>query len=125
MDDRDQQHIGGQRAGQGEDRLARRLCQRFRRQRGVFVGVDRRIQGMTDLQRDQPEIGGFAIPVQVHNLPFSGFPGAVQRFFTRASQTRDLPPHLGPRALQAYLGHKKIQHTVRCTELAPDRFKDF
>jgi integrase len=29
------------------------------------------------------------------------------------------------RALQAYLGHKNIQYTVRYTELAPDRFKDF
>jgi site-specific recombinase XerD len=29
------------------------------------------------------------------------------------------------RALQAYLGHKNIQHTVRYTELAPDRFRDF
>jgi integrase len=29
------------------------------------------------------------------------------------------------RALQAYLGHRNIQHTVRYTELAPHRFKDF
>jgi site-specific recombinase XerD len=29
------------------------------------------------------------------------------------------------RALQAYLGHKNIQHTVRYTELSPMRFKDF
>ena len=29
------------------------------------------------------------------------------------------------RALQAYLGHRNIQHTDRYTELAPDRFKDF
>src|SRR5690349_16793899 len=29
------------------------------------------------------------------------------------------------RALQAWLGHKNIQHTVRYTELAPDRFKEF
>lgn len=29
------------------------------------------------------------------------------------------------RALQAYLGHENIQHTVRYTELAPGRFKDF
>lgn len=29
------------------------------------------------------------------------------------------------RALQAYLGHKNIQHTVRYTELTPTRFKDF
>jgi len=27
--------------------------------------------------------------------------------------------------LQAYLGHKNIQHTVRYTELSPARFKDF
>jgi hypothetical protein len=35
-----------------------------------------------------------------------------------------LRPHI-TRTLQAYLGHKNIQHTVRYTELAPDRFKDF
>jgi site-specific recombinase XerD len=29
------------------------------------------------------------------------------------------------RALQGYLGHRNIQHTVRYTELWPDRFKDF
>ena len=29
------------------------------------------------------------------------------------------------RALQAYLGHRNIQHTVRYTELAPERFKSF
>ena len=27
--------------------------------------------------------------------------------------------------LQAYLGHRNIQHTVRYTELSPTRFKDF
>jgi hypothetical protein len=27
--------------------------------------------------------------------------------------------------LQAYLGHKNIQHTVRYTELSPTRFKNF
>ena len=29
------------------------------------------------------------------------------------------------RSLQHYLGHRNIQHTVRYTELAPDRFKSF
>jgi type 1 fimbriae regulatory protein FimB/type 1 fimbriae regulatory protein FimE len=29
------------------------------------------------------------------------------------------------RTLQAYLGHRNIQHTVRYSELAPDRFKGF
>jgi site-specific recombinase XerD len=29
------------------------------------------------------------------------------------------------RALQAYLGHRNIQHTVRYAELSPAKFKDF
>ncbi len=29
------------------------------------------------------------------------------------------------RAIQAYLGHKNIQHTVRYTELSPQRFQEF
>jgi site-specific recombinase XerD len=29
------------------------------------------------------------------------------------------------RALQHYMEHKNIMHTVRCTEMAPDRFKNF
>jgi site-specific recombinase XerD len=29
------------------------------------------------------------------------------------------------RALQAYLGHRNIQHTVRYTEMSPTRVKDF
>lgn len=39
--------------------------------------------------------------------------------FTLANKGHDT------RALQAYLGHKNVQHTIRYTELAPDRFKDF
>src|SRR5262245_27576883 len=29
------------------------------------------------------------------------------------------------RALQAWLGHRNIRHTMRYTELVPNRFKDF
>jgi hypothetical protein len=32
--------------------------------------------------------------------------------------------NIGP-GLSEGLGHRSIQHTVRYTELAPDRFKDF
>jgi type 1 fimbriae regulatory protein FimB/type 1 fimbriae regulatory protein FimE len=28
-------------------------------------------------------------------------------------------------ALQHYMGHKNIMHTVRYTDMAPDRFKNF
>ena len=43
----------------------------------------------------------------------------------RASELCDLQWSQVERALQAWLGHKNIQHTVRYTELAPDRFKNF
>jgi site-specific recombinase XerD len=47
--------------------------------------------------------------------------------FQKAGLTHPLMANAGhdTRALQAWLGHKNIQHTVRYTELAPDRFKDF
>jgi site-specific recombinase XerD len=53
-----------------------------------------------------------------------GFPGpsayaAAACGFALANKGHDT------RALQAYLGHKNIQHTVRYTELSPTRFKDF
>ena len=33
--------------------------------------------------------------------------------------------YVGTRAIQHYLGHKNIEHTVRYTELAADRFNGF
>ena len=56
--------------------------------------------------------GGFVFPVHPHMLRHGcGFKLANDGHDTRA--------------IQHYLGHKNIQHTVRYTELAPDRFKDF
>ena len=55
---------------------------------------------------------GFAFPVHPHMLRHAcGYQLANKGVDTRS--------------LQAYLGHKNIQHTVRYTELAPTRFKDF
>lgn len=69
--------------------------------------------------------------------------GNVRKLVARAGQAAGLPfpvhPHMlrhacgyklandghDTRALQHYLGHKNISHTVRYTEMAPDRFKDF
>jgi type 1 fimbriae regulatory protein FimB/type 1 fimbriae regulatory protein FimE len=39
--------------------------------------------------------------------------------FALANKGRDT------RSIQAYLGHKNIQHTVRYTELSPGRFRNF
>src|SRR5260370_882053 len=54
-------------------------------------------------------------------LPTSLLPCCVQTSPLRVTSS------LGhdTRALQHYLGHKNIQHTVRYTDMAPDRFKDF
>ena len=50
----------------------------------------------------------------------------VRRFGgIRGRGTRLLGEGQIARAMQAYLGHRNIQHTVRYTELAPDRFKRF
>ena len=67
----------------------------------------------------------------------------VRKLVARAGRTAEIPfsvhPHMlrhacgfklandghDTRAVQHYLGHKNIQHTVRYTELAADRFKEF
>jgi site-specific recombinase XerD len=73
--------------------------------------------------------------------PFTtaGFARMVERAGTAAKLGFKAHPHMlrhacgfalankghDTRALQAYLGHRNIQHTVRYTELAPTRFKNF
>ena len=79
--------------------------------------------------------------------PTYSFPSAagqsIHRLVQRLGEAAEMPfpihPHMlrhacgfklandghDTRALQHYLGHRNIQHTVRYTELAPDRFKDF
>lgn len=79
--------------------------------------------------------------VSERGAPFTtaGFARIMERAATAAGLTIKVHPHMlrhacgfalanaghDTRALQAYLGHKNIQHTVRYTELAPDRFKHF
>jgi len=55
------------------------------------------------------------------NLPFPIHPHMLRHAcgYKLANEGHDT------RALQHYLGHKNIQHTVRYTELAPERFKNF
>ena len=57
----------------------------------------------------------------IAGIPFSIHPHMMRHStgFYLASKGHDT------RAIQGYLGHKCIQHTVSYTELAPDRFKDF
>jgi site-specific recombinase XerD len=67
----------------------------------------------------------------------AGFARMVERAAVEAKLGFKAHPHMhacgfalankghNTRALQAYLGHRNIQHTVRYTELSPTRFKDF
>jgi integrase len=54
-------------------------------------------------------------------MPFTIFPHMLRHAcgYALANAGHDT------RALQAWLGHKNIQHTVRYTELSPARFRDF
>jgi site-specific recombinase XerD len=79
--------------------------------------------------------------VSGRKAPFStaGFARMLERTAESAGLKIKVHPHMlrhacgfklandgvDTRALQAYLGHKNIQHTVRYTELAPTRFKNF
>ncbi len=58
---------------------------------------------------------------QAATLPFSVHPHMLRHAcgFKLANDEQDT------RSIQHYMGHKNIMHTVRYTELAPERFKDF
>ena len=97
------------------------------------------MRALRKLRRDYPkdayvfvsERGGPISPIGFHRL--------VQRLGEAAKMPFPIHPHMlrhacgfklandghDTRALQHYLGHKNIQHTVRYTEMAPNRFKNF
>ena len=100
----------------------------------------RELRALRRLQREQVSKSPFAF-VNERGTPFStrGFQAMVERAAKAAGFDMKIHPHMlrhscgyklandgvDTRSLQAYLGHKNIQHTVRYTELAPTRFKDF
>jgi integrase len=96
------------------------------------------LRALRRLQRDAKSPFVF---VSERGAPFTraGFARMIERAGVEAGLGFPVHPHMlrhacgfalanaghDTRALQAYLGHKNIQHTVRYTELAPTRFKDF
>jgi site-specific recombinase XerD len=92
------------------------------------------------LQREQDPKSTYVFTSE-RGAPFSsaGFARIVERASKQAKLRFKAHPHMlrhacgyalankghDTRALQAYLGHRDIQHTVRYTELSPMRFKDF
>jgi site-specific recombinase XerD len=98
------------------------------------------MRGLRRLQREQVPKSSFVFTSE-RGAPFStaGFARMVERAGREAKLAFKAHPHMlrhacgyalankghDTRALQAYLGHRNIQHTVRYTELSPTRFKDF
>src|ERR1035437_1039760 len=98
------------------------------------------LRALRKLQRDQEPKSPFVFTSE-RGSPFTtaGFARLVERAGEAAELGFKAHPHMlrhacgfalanrghDTRALQAYLGHRNIQHTVRYTELSPDRFKDF
>jgi integrase len=98
------------------------------------------LRALRRLQREQVPKSPFVFTSE-RGAPFTtaGFARMVERAGIEARLGFKVHPHMlrhacgyalanrghDTRALQAYLGHKNIQHTVRYTELSPLRFKDF
>jgi integrase len=99
------------------------------------------LRALRRLQREQEPRSAFVFTSERGGSPFTaaGFARMVERAGEAAELGFKAHPHMlrhacgfalankgnDTRSLQAYLGHKDIQHTVRYTELSPDRFKDF
>jgi integrase len=98
------------------------------------------LRALRRLQRKQEPKSPYVFTSE-RGAPFStaGFARMVERAGREAKLAFKAHPHMlrhtcgyalankghDTRALQAYLGHRNIQHTVRYTELSPMRFKDF
>jgi site-specific recombinase XerD len=98
------------------------------------------LRSLRRLQREQQPKSPFVFTSE-RGSPFTtaGFARMIERAGAEAQFGFKAHPHMlrhacgfalaakghDTRALQAYLGHRNIQHTVRYTELAPERFKHF
>jgi integrase len=98
------------------------------------------MRALRRLQREQQPSSPFVFTSE-RSSPFTtaGFARMLERAAVEAKIKIKVHPHMlrhacgfalanaghDTRSLQAYLGHKNIQHTVRYTELAPDRFRNF
>jgi integrase len=97
------------------------------------------LRALRDLRRQYPD----SPYLFVSELGGPLTPATVRKLITRAGERAKLPfpihPHMlrhstgyklandghDTRAIQQYLGHRNITHTVRYTELSPERFKRF
>jgi type 1 fimbriae regulatory protein FimE len=97
------------------------------------------IRALRRLQREQPQSRHVFLTERLSPVSAAGFRKTLGRIGEDSKFPFPVHPHMlrhacgyklandgqDTRALQHYLGHKNIQHTVRYTELSPDRFKSF
>ena len=97
------------------------------------------LRALRKLKRDYPDTPYVFVTERKGPLTASNVRKIVSRAGDKAELGMPIHPHMlrhstgfklandghDTRAIQLYLGHKNIQHTVRYTELAIGRFKDF
>ena len=97
------------------------------------------LRALRKLKRDYPDTPYVFVSERKGPVTASNVRKIVSRAGEQAELGMPIHPHMlrhstgfklandghDTRAIQLYLGHKNIQHTVRYTELASGRFKDF
>jgi site-specific recombinase XerD len=97
------------------------------------------LRALRRLRRDNPHSQWVFTNERGDPFTTDGFAAMIRRAARRAGLAMKVHPHMlrhacgyklandgkDLRSLQGYLGHKNVQNTVRYTELAPNRFKDF
>jgi len=97
------------------------------------------LRALRQLQREYPDSNYLFVSERGAVMAVATARGIIQRAGKIAGLSLSVHPHMlrhacgfylasrghDTRAIQAYLGHRNIQHTVRYTELSSKRFQDF
>ncbi len=97
------------------------------------------LRALRQLQRKYPDSNYLFVSERGTVMAAATARGIIERAGKIAGLSLSVHPHMlrhacgfylasrghDTRAIQAYLGHRNIQHTVRYTELSPTRFQDF
>ena len=97
------------------------------------------LRALRQLQRDYPDSNYLFVSERGTVMAAATARGIIERAGREAGLSLSVHPHMlrhacgfylasrghDTRAIQAYLGHRNIQHTVHYTELSPSRFQEF
>ncbi len=97
------------------------------------------LRALRQLQRQYPDSNYLFVSERGSVMAAATARGIIKRAGKMAGLSLSVHPHMlrhacgfylasrghDTRAIQAYLGHKNIQHTVRYTQMSPQRFQEF